>query len=428
MGEHSYEPRYTEPKQRNERYPTYYNTDQGTDNAGIVSTADSIDIGDVGHIDTPGYSDVDSFQMPPQTLSAARLVQSMRESSPLKKREQTQLAPPMTRYIPPPMPQKSDAQRELNEAAARLAELQDELELVRVTSDKKEQQLHRREKELEALRKVLKEEVSSHDTEVDKLKSITSEKVKQLQMDIEELQDNLADREAEIEVHMKQHERDLSKENRKEIHVENIKLTKELSQLRHELDEANSSSQLSVEKLDKIETDRIKLERRLNEVLKRASGESYDEMNVAIFTELELARKDKFAAEVKLNRLETSTHQQGTEVLRMKKERERLLKRLHDAERESGTATRSTAKLEKDSTVAVEAAEKAELRRAETESVLVELKRKLVMMQEDNRRLESQIDQQKVMQIESDREKLQIEAKLREAEFKQEAIQVNKFF
>ena len=85
---------------------------------------------------------------------------------------------------------------------------------------------------------------------------------------------------------------------------------------------------------------------------------------------------------------------------------------------------RSTAKLEADSTAAVEAAEKAELRRAEAEQVLVELKRKLVLLQEDNRRLESQIDQQKVMQIESDREKLQIEAKLREAEFKQEAIQV----
>ena len=159
-------------------------------------------------------------------------------------------------------------------------------------------------------------------------------------MDIEELQDNLADREAEIEVHMKNHERDLSKENRKEIHVENIKMTKELSQLRHELDEANSRSQLTNEKLEKVEIDRVKLEERLNEVLKRASGESYDEMNVAIFTELELTRKDKFASEVKLNRLETSTHQQGTELLRMKKERERLLKRLHDAERESGTATR----------------------------------------------------------------------------------------
>ena len=90
-----------------------------------------------------------------------------------------------------------------------------------------------------------------------------------------------------------------------------------------------------------------------------------------------------------------------------------------------GTATRSTAKLEKDSNAAVEAAEKAELRRAEAEAIVTELKRKLVLLQEDNRRLESQIDQQKVMQIESDREKLQIEAKLRESEFKQEAIQVN---
>ena len=67
MGEHSYEPRYTEPTMKrggSERYPTYY-TDNGTDN--IVSTAESIDIGDVGHLNPP--SDVDSFQMPPQVLS-----------------------------------------------------------------------------------------------------------------------------------------------------------------------------------------------------------------------------------------------------------------------------------------------------------------------------------------------------------------------
>ena len=69
----------------------------------------------------------------------------------------------MTRYIPPPLPVKSDAQRELNEALSKLNELQDELEMVRISGDKKEQQLHRREKELEALRKVLKDEVSSHD-------------------------------------------------------------------------------------------------------------------------------------------------------------------------------------------------------------------------------------------------------------------------
>ena len=48
----------------NERYPTYY-TDNGTDN--IVSTAESIDIGHVGHLNPP--SDADSFQMPPQVLS-----------------------------------------------------------------------------------------------------------------------------------------------------------------------------------------------------------------------------------------------------------------------------------------------------------------------------------------------------------------------
>lgn len=69
----------------------------------------------------------------------------------------------MTRYIPPPLPVKSDTQRELNEALSKLNELHDELDMLRVSGDKKDQQLHRREKELEALRKVLKDEVSSHD-------------------------------------------------------------------------------------------------------------------------------------------------------------------------------------------------------------------------------------------------------------------------
>ena len=36
----------------------------------------------------------------------------------------------------------------------------------------------------------------------------------------------VAEREAEIEVHIKNADRDLDKENRKEIHVENVKMAK----------------------------------------------------------------------------------------------------------------------------------------------------------------------------------------------------------
>ena len=248
------------------------------------------------------------------------------------------------------------------------------------------------------------------------------EKVKNLQMDIEELQDLVADREAEIESHMKQADRDLSKENRKEIHVENIKMTKELSTLRHELDEANSKIELSEEKLAKNEDEKTKLERRLNEMLQK-SPEELKEMNLAIFTELELTRKDRQTAEVKLNRLETSIHAQGTELLRLKKERERLLKRLHDAERSSGAATRSAANLESEGSKMMEAVANAEERAEKAEGLMSDLKRKIVIQTEDNRRLESQMDQLKVIQCESDREKLQIEAKLREVEFKHEAVQ-----
>ena len=113
----------------------------------------------------------------------------------------------------------------------------------------------------------------------------------------------------------------------------------------------------------------------------------------------------------------------GTELLRLKKERERLLKRMHDAERASGSATRSAATLETESTKMMDSLQLAETRAAQAEAIVSELKRKNVVFNEETRRMESQIDQLKVMQCESDREKLQIEAKLREAEFKHEAVQ-----
>ena len=68
----------------------------------------------------------------------------------------------------------------------------------------------------------------------------------------------------------------------------------------------------------------------------------------------------------------------------------------------------------------MEAVANAEERAEKAEGLMSDLKRKIVIQTEDNRRLESQMDQLKVIQCESDREKLQIEAKLREVEFKHE--------
>ena len=75
------------------------------------------------------------------------------------------------------------------------------------------------------------------------------------------------------------------------------------------------------------------------------SPEELKEMNLAIFTELKLTQKDRQTAQVKLNQLETSIHAQGTELLRLKNELERLSKNLHDADSISCAATRSAANL-----------------------------------------------------------------------------------
>ena len=100
---------------------------------------------------------------------------------------------------------------------------------------------------------------------------------------------------------------------------------------------------------------------------------------------------------------------------------------MHDAERSSGAATRSAANLESEGSKMMEAVANAEERAEKAEGLMSDLKRKIVIQTEDNRRLESQMDQLKVIQCESDREKLQIEAKLREVEFKHEAVQENYF-
>ena len=98
----------------------------------------------------------------------------MKDTSPLNRAFDKNRAP-LPRYIPPPLPTKSDADRELQKLTQKYTELQDDFELQRGSNLKKEQLIQRREKELEALRKVLKEEVQSHDQEIDKLKNITQD-------------------------------------------------------------------------------------------------------------------------------------------------------------------------------------------------------------------------------------------------------------
>jgi len=134
-------------------------------------------------------------------------------------------------------------------------------------------------------------------------------------------------------------------------------------------------------------------------------------------------RKEKELSEVRLHRLETAVHTQGTELLRIKKEREVITKRLHDAERESGNATRSAANMESETNEIMRTAEEMEERAEKAEVILNELKKKMIILTEENRRLETTVDQQKVTQCETDREKLQVDAQLRELQFKRDADQ-----
>ena len=154
MGEHSFKPRYTAPAPTNERFPTYYGAGEQSAGSNYIPSEDQ-----------------ESFVMPPPTLSAGHLIDAMRQTSPLVNRPLPASLP--ARYIPPPMPTKSDAEHEVQKLSLKLAELQDELEMRSSVDQKNAQVLQRREKELEALRKVLKEEVQSHDSEIEKLKSIT---------------------------------------------------------------------------------------------------------------------------------------------------------------------------------------------------------------------------------------------------------------
>ena len=107
----------------------------------------------------------------------------------------------------------------------------------------------------------------------------------------------------------------------------------------------------------------------------------------------------------------------------MKKEREVLTKRLHDAERESGQATRSAANMETETRTFMETAEEMEKRAVHAEMGMNELKKKLVLLSEENRRLEQSLDEFKVSVCETEREKVQVESKLRESQFKRDADQ-----
>ena len=66
-------------------------------------------------------------------------------------------------------------------------------------------------------------------------------------------------------------------------------------------------------------------------------------------------------------------------------------------------------------------AEEMEKKAEIAETLANELKKKLLHSSEEVRRLETFVDSQKVSQIESDREKLQLDAQLREVQFKRDA-------
>ena len=261
--------------------------------------------------------------------------------------------------------------------------------------------MERKDKEVAALRKLLRDEVKSHDDEIEQLRSSTRQKVTSLKIELEkrdaELMESLARNEA----------RDKTTDNRQEVVVDNLKMAKQINQFRREQDEKEAQLESVSRQLNDEKKMNEQITERLDQYIRKGEED-------AVFTELELMRKEKELCEVRFHRLESQVHSQGTELLRIKKEREVITKRLHDAERESGNATRSAANLESETNEIMKTAAELEQRAEAAEIGMNELKKKLLLMTEDNRRLEQTVDEQKVTQCETDREKLQVEAKLRE--------------
>jgi hypothetical protein len=104
--------------------------------------------------------------------------------------------------------------------------------------------LERKDKELNALRKVLREEVKSHDDEIHELRNLTRDKIGAMKIEIEKLHEELMESEAITEAGGQHvvHER-------QEIVIDNLKMAKELNYLRKQLDESNSNLNLTTKKL-----------------------------------------------------------------------------------------------------------------------------------------------------------------------------------
>ena len=157
-----------------------------------------------------------------------------------------------------------------------------------------------KDKELNALRKVLREEVKSHDDEIDQLRTQTREKVSNLKLELESKNDKINEISSQVKVLQGQGEVDL---NRQQIVVENLKMAKQISELRRNLDESRSEIETSTREL----LDQKRINDSMNERMKMSIEDPQ------IFTELELIRKEKDLSDVRLHRLESSVHSQGND-------------------------------------------------------------------------------------------------------------------
>ena len=156
------------------------------------------------------------------------------------------------------------------------------------------------DKELNALRKVLREEVKSHDDEIDQLRTQTREKVANLKLELESRNEKLNETTSQVKVLQGQSEINL---DRQQIVVENLKMAKQISEFRRSLDNARSEIDTQNRELD----DQKRINDSMNERIKITTDDS------TIFTELELIRKEKELSDVRLHRLESSVHSQGND-------------------------------------------------------------------------------------------------------------------
>lgn len=201
-----------------------------------------------------------------QTASTHKLVDALRKSSPLNNRPVQNLPP---RYIPPPMPSTSNSEREVQNLTAQLNEMRDEYDIGMSTKEKTAAQLERKDKELSALRKVLREEVKSHDDEIDHLRKLTRDKVENMKIEMENTHSELTEAHARLDV---VNQNDQTDDHRKEIVVDNLKMAKQLNQFRRELDESKSELESTTRQLndEKRMNEQIskRLETYINKVMK----------------------------------------------------------------------------------------------------------------------------------------------------------------